>query len=539
MVWTVQQRSRLLRSALWIVAVLGLLAIVGLVFEWINFARGMPGRGWNFRVIRLVSMGIANLVFMSFLAGIVVLYFWVRTARSLPALQGWHVDEPDSEFRASDIDDGYSLDDYRDAERRVFEELDEYIAGPWARHSPSAYSRFNPQSICNPKQVLDTNWNQTHIVEADDPIGGAVLLHGLSDSPYSLRAFGERLRAEGYTVIWLRVPGHGTNPKALADVTWGDWAAAVQLAVQDLRHRLPAGAPFILGGYSNGGALSLHYALTAIKDQKLPKPDAIVLFSPMIGINPLARVTRLYHTVGMISRSEKTKWSSIYAEIDPFKYSSWPMNANAQAWSLTKVVEKKLAALEKSGGMNQLPPVLAMQSVVDSTVVVPKLITVLFDRLTSESSELFLFDVNRMDSMSNLLNLSFEETVLPKLERTDRPFRLTVLGNVKPNSRQLSLKIRDNGKWTEQPVDLCWPEGVVSLSHVAVPFPPDDPVYGDAQSSGKLSLGTLSMRAEPKALMIPNSLFVRCRQNPFYYFMEQRVIDWLTRILDTQPKPDA
>ena len=78
------------------------------------------------------------------------------------------------------------------------------------------------------------------------------------------------------------------------------------------------------------------------------KGGRIVLFSPMIGINPLAKMTRLYHTVGLVSRNPKTKWSSVYAEIDPFKYSSWPMNANVQAWAVP-VVERKLAALEKSG----------------------------------------------------------------------------------------------------------------------------------------------------------------------------------------------
>jgi hypothetical protein len=207
------------------------------------------------------------------------------------------------------------------------------------------------------------------------------------------------------------------------------------------------------------------------------------------------------------------------------------MNGNVQAWSLTKVVEKRLAALDQSGRMHELPPVLAMQSVVDSTVVVPKLITVLFDRLTSESSELFLFDVNRMDSLSNLLNLSFERNILPNLERTDRPFKLTVLGNAQTDSRQLSLKVRDNGRWSEQPVNMFWPEGFVSLSHVAVPFPPNDPVYGHSSDAVGLALGSLSMRAEPNALMIPTSLFVRCRHNPFYAFMEDRVVNWLSHNL--------
>jgi alpha-beta hydrolase superfamily lysophospholipase len=528
---TLQQRSRLLKTAIGLVLLLAALTIVGLVFEWINFARETPERGWDLRVLRLALLGVANLVFAAFLAAIGALYFWARASRSLPDLQGWHLQKPESEFRFRDADDGYTLDDYREQEDRVFRQVDDYVSRSWSSQAAGRYSRFHPDSVCNPNCILDRNWNRTHVLEAAQPIGGVLLLHGLSDSPYSLRAMGQRLHAEGYTVVWLRMPGHGTNPRALAEVTWEDWTSAVKIAMKGLRDQVPAGMPLVLGGYSNGGALSLHYALSAIEDSTLPAADAIVLFSPMIGVNPLARVTRLYHTVGLVSRNEKSRWSSIYAEIDPFKYSSWPMNANVQAWTLTKAVERKLAALEKSERMPQLPPVLAMQSVVDSTVVVPKLITVLFDRLTSESSELFLFDVNRMDSLSNLLNLSFERTILPKLERADRPFRLTVMENAQPNSRQLSLRVRDNGRWTQQPVNMSWPAGFVSLSHVAVPFPPSDPVYGHSSDAVGLSLGSLSMRAEPNALMIPTSLFARCRHNPFYGFMEDRVVNWLSQNL--------
>ena len=48
----------------------------------------------------------------------------------------------------------------------------------------------------------------------------------------------------------------------------------------------------MLAGYSNGGALSVHYATSALDDKSLPAVNAVVLFSPMIGISPLARVSR-------------------------------------------------------------------------------------------------------------------------------------------------------------------------------------------------------------------------------------------------------
>ena len=213
------------------------------------------------------------------------------------------------------------------------------------------------------------------------------------------------------------------------------------------------------------------------------------------------------------------------------------MNGNVQAWVLTQAVERMLVALEKSGRMNEMPPVLAMQSVVDSTVVVPKLITVLFDRLESESDELFLFDINRVDWLGNLLNRSFEQTVVPKLKRTDLPYQLSVLKNARADSRQVVVQTRKGGVWSEEAVDRSWPEGVVSLSHIAVPFPPEDPIYGstcDTSSKG-MSLGSLSMRAEPSALLIPSSLFVRSRNNPFYALMEDRVVGWLSQTVNGAP----
>lgn len=517
----------MLRAAVCSVIVMAALAGIGMVAESIGFITESSDQGIRSRFFRLVLLGFANLAFLCLLAVGAGLYFWARVARSLPELQGWHLQKPDSEFGAGDLFDQYSFGDYLAQEERVFAELETLSRSEWAEEFTGAYNRFDPSSVCHPLETATRNWNRSHRLEAKNPIGGVLLLHGLSDSPYSLRALGERLHSEGYTVVWLRVPGHGTCPRALADVSWQDWAAAVEVAVKGLRELVPQELPLVLAGYSNGGALSLNYVLSAIEDSSLPGIDSVLLFSPMIGVNPLARMTHLYHAVGLFSRNEKTKWSSIFAEIDPYKYSSWPMNANVQAWRLTKVVERKLGVLEKAQKLDQLPPVLAMQSVVDATVVVPKLITLLFDRLSSESSELVLFDVNRMERLSNLLNLSFESTVRPRLAREDRPYKLSVLRNQSGDSNQVALFVRQQGRWSERPVDGVWPLGVVSLSHVAVPFSPEDPVYGQSNAGYRYSLGTISMRAEPQALMIPSSLFARCRHNPFYGFMESHVIEWL------------
>ncbi|MAI72466.1 MAG: hypothetical protein CMM01_16375 [Rhodopirellula sp.] len=533
---SVKRRSLLLRAIVWLVITAALLTVAAVAFEWFQLAFSKPEAQLDWRALRIPALLLLTLCLTILIATALAFYCWLRLSESLPELQGWHLQSPKSEFRAKQATDDYDFDHYLAQEEQVFEELNAYITGEWATQTAGTYNRFNQNSICNPRSILKHNWNRSRVLVHDEPIGGVLLVHGLSDSPYSLRRLGERLHSEGYTVIWLRVPGHGTNPRALAEVSWDDWTEAVKVAAKGLRSKLPDHLPLFLAGYSNGAALSVHYALSTLDNAALPPVKAIVLFSPMIAINPLAKITHLSNAVSLISRNEKTKWSHIYAEIDPFKYSSWPMNANSQAWSTTQGVEKKLAALQKAGRMHEIPPILAMQSAVDSTVSVPRLITDLFARLKSESSELFLFDINRVDNLSNLVNFSFEKSILPALQQDGAGYRLSVIRNAAHAHEQMVLKTRVRGEWHEQPIHDRWPDGMISLSHVAVPIAPDDPVYGDESNTNGLSLGSISMRAEPSALMIPSTLFVRCRQNPFYTRMENHVIAWLS---DTGQKKPA
>ncbi len=480
-----------------------------------------------------MSFIIVNVLFTTVVALAAFLYAWTRISHSLPELRGWHIDAPAAEFTAADARAAYSFDDYLEQERRTFAELDAMINGPWVAEATGQYNRFQSDSVCNPDTILERNWNHTLLTEVEHPIGGALLVHGLSDSPYSMRAIAQRLNEEGYTVIALRVPGHGTCPAALAEVSWEDWAAAVRVAARGLRKRLPDGAPLVLGGYSNGGALVVHYAIEAIDDEASPRPDAIILFSPMIGITSLAKLMELNGVIAKMSGEPKARWSSIETEINPFKYSSWPMNASVQAWQLTRRIEAKLSTLQASGRMGAIPPILAMQSALDSTVIVPALITTLFDRLTPGSSELVLYDANRSNRLNGLIDHSYDHQIRPLLSRTDRPFTLTLVVNVSPDSLEVEVVSRVGESITRTSLGTSWPEHVYSLSHEAIPFPPDDPLVGDGRTKTAigLSLGSLSLRGENGFLTIPTSFRLRQLHNPFYYEMEDHIINWLKQVV--------
>ncbi|MCB1732021.1 MAG: hypothetical protein KDI21_16235, partial [Halieaceae bacterium] len=73
-----------------------------------------------------------------------------------------------------------------------------------------------------------------------------------------------------------------------------------------------------------------------------------------------------------------------------------------------------------------------------------------------------------------------------------------------------------------------WPADVYSLSHVALPFSPLDPVYGGplAADSPGIELGNLAPRGERGVLKVSGTDMLRLRWNPFYDYVESRVLEF-------------
>jgi len=73
---------------------------------------------------------------------------------------------------------------------------------------------------------------------------------------------------------------------------------------------------------------------------------------------------------------------------------------------------------------------------------------------------------------------------------------------------------------------LSWPANLVSVGHVSVPFPADDPIYGFAPGSGANgvpSLGTWTVRGEEGAIVFPLGALGRIRANPFWPVVQQEL----------------
>lgn len=462
---------------------------------------------------------------LGFVTGGSALY--VHRVRTGPSLRIWHTAELSEEFTARRVDQLRGFDDYRELEDRLFRQLDERVYAKTDTGAALTLARFSAGSAADPRNRRP-NWNRSFELDTPDPRGAVLLLHGMSDSPYSLRALGEVLHGRGYWVLGLRLPGHGTAPAGLTEVTSEDMAAAVRLAMGHLE-TVAADRSIHIVGYSTGATLAVEYALGV--PESGPAPSSLVLISPAIGITPLAALAKWNLRLALLPGLEKLTWQTILPEFDPYKYNSFPVNAGYQVHRLTRSVAEEIEARATDGPLRSLPPILAFLSTVDATVSTDAVIDHLLEHLAPARNELVLFDVNRNSVNSTVLASDPGPLTARLMEDATLPFSLTLVTNASPESNAVVLRRKPplSAISMTEPLDVEWPSGVVSLSHVALPFPPDDRLYGQRRpgDGDGLFLGHIPVRGERGLLRFPSDWLMRLRHNPFYDYLEGRTVGWL------------
>jgi carboxylesterase len=83
---------------------------------------------------------------------------------------------------------------------------------------------------------------------------GALVLHGFTGNPGSMRGLAEALADAGFHVEMPLLPGHGTSIDDMLPTRWADWAGEAEAAYQRLRLRA---SDIVVCGLSMGGALAL------------------------------------------------------------------------------------------------------------------------------------------------------------------------------------------------------------------------------------------------------------------------------------------
>lgn len=180
---------------------------------------------------------------------------------------------------------------------------------------------------------------------------GVLLTHGLTDSPYFMRHLAAFFQEHGFRVMAVLLPGHGTQPGDLLDVSWQEWARALDYGTNSLAAEVDE---VYLAGYSTGGALSVYQSL---RDNRV---RGLFLFSPAFRISARARLATLHKIYSWLIPS--AKWLDIMPDRDIYKYESFPKNAAAQTYTLTKILDAQL----QQRALNI--PVFAAASCDDTTV---------------------------------------------------------------------------------------------------------------------------------------------------------------------------
>ena len=469
-------------------------------------------------------LGIFFVVFLTILLG------RGFQARSLPDLKPWHRADL-GDVKAGELPETATLADYLRREDAVFAALKSKVLSAVPDADRTAANRYLAGGPLDPTRLGPADGNRTFELVPDKIAGGVLLLHGLTDAPYSVRPLAEALRRLGYYTLAPRLPGHGTAPSGLVTADWHDWMSVVRLAARHVRKRAGEGTPFVLVGYSNGGALAVKYAQDVLEGSGLPRPDRIVLLSPMIGVTPFAGFSRVAMLLHRIPFFEKNAWLDVFPEYNPYKYGSFPANAALQTWRLTQELNAQTERLASAGRLAGLAPVLTFQSLVDATVSTDAIVRRLYDRLPANGSELVLFDINRESTLAPFLK-GPEEALLGDLRaRTDLKYRLTAVTNARRDARDVVARSWGPGpaRSGETPLGLAWPPDVFSLSHVAIPFPESDDLYGrlpDPPPTFGLRLGRVEPRGERTVLTVPLDQWMRLTWNPFFPWLESRVAAW-------------
>lgn len=474
-------------------------------------------RRWTIRIILLAVVILVTLLAIR-----------IYDTQRGPKLELWHTYVPD-DMHADEIDKA-DWNDYVKAENQLFSEVKANVTDKLEPRTQTASNRYYSGSAIYPPH-FSTDWNRSYILHPKGtPKGAVVLLHGLTDTPYSLRHIAETYSQHGYVAIGIRLPAHGTVPGALTDVKWQDWLAATRLAVRKARILSGTDRPLHIVGFSNGGALAMKYTLDALDNPKLAKPDRVILISPMIGVTSFARFAGVAGWPAIFPAFAKSAWLGIVPEFNPFKYNSFPVNGGRQSYLLTAALQQQIARDARNNRLEQLPPILTFQSLMDSTVSTRAVVTALYNHLPKNGSEVVLFDLNHAANIGLLLRTSSYTALTRLLPPPPRNYSVTIITNVSPGSDETIAITTLAGQVNEtaRATGLVYPPDIFSLSHVALPFPMSDSLYGrypDNPDQYGASLGTITARGERSVLTVGMDSLMRISSNPFYSFMLQRIED--------------
>ena len=155
-----------------------------------------------------------------------------------------------------------------------------------------------------------------------------LLIHGLTDSPFSFHDLSQYFYQQGFTVRTLLLPGHGIAPSELLNTDYEAWQQAASFAIEETLNDYQQ---VYLGGLSTGGALIFDYLMQQKHvDEKI---KGLFMWSPASKAkSDLAWLAQYIDAIPFVD------WLDLDADIDFAKYESFPYNAGAQVHAIMSLV---------------------------------------------------------------------------------------------------------------------------------------------------------------------------------------------------------
>ena len=223
---------------------------------------------------------------------------------------------------------------------------------------------------------------------------GALLVHGFTGSPQSLRPWAQHLADAGLTVALPRLPGHGTTVAEANLTHWEDWYAEIERHLALLRERCDD--VFVMG-LSMGGTLAIRLA-----EEHGAEIAGLVL------VNPSLLTKRPDRFLLPVLRWVKPTWPGIASDIKKpgvteLAYDQLPVKAAYQLSRLWTVTRLHLSDVTQ--------PLLVLRSTEDH-VVEPDSARMLLAKVSStDVHEVLLEDSYHVATLDNDAPVIFERSL--------------------------------------------------------------------------------------------------------------------------------
>jgi carboxylesterase len=162
---------------------------------------------------------------------------------------------------------------------------------------------------------------------------GCLLIHGFTGAPTEMRPLGEYLAEQGYSVLGVRLAGHGTRIEDLDRVTWQDWSNSVL----DGWHLLaPNTEQVFLVGLSMGGVLTLYHA------SFLPVTGLVSMSTPYEIEDPRSKYLGIFAKLIRYVDKGESDWQDEEVVQDHFSYDYYPTKGLVQLAQLLQIMQDSL-----------------------------------------------------------------------------------------------------------------------------------------------------------------------------------------------------